>query len=249
MKKTMIALSLIPALTFAVTAEQKEAMLQANIKVLEKQGLPIPGSGVQVVPSSQIKMPEWQRKKFLMDYQEQKSKGYVNKASMRAHELIHIEAQIKKQGLKNTAALKATDTELRTRPEDIAFAYSYIGVPESEIKEFFGIAPVGAYVNEPQTGWTGGVAFFKTSFANCAYTEKSFRAGQGAVQIDQDAAQYDVNGKVTLIDIEGNQSRGFLYRVNWFDHNYNRDLECASKEYSEEISQSTIALAKKIDKA
>lgn len=66
MKKTITALSLIPILAFAVTAEQKAAMLEANIKELEKQGLPIPGSGVQLVPPNQLKMPEWQRKQFMM---------------------------------------------------------------------------------------------------------------------------------------------------------------------------------------
>ncbi|MBA4697213.1 MAG: hypothetical protein H2069_07495 [Legionella sp.] len=168
---------------------------------------------------------------------------------MRAHELIHIQAQIKKRGIRSGVALKASDTELRSKPEDIHFAYTFIGVPKSEMKEFFGIAPVGAYVKEPQTGWTGGVEFFKTSFAYCAYTEKNFNAGQGAVQVDQEVAQYDVNGKVTLIDIEGNENTGFLYRVNWFDNNYNRDLECAAKQYSDAVRKSTIELAKKIDQA
>ncbi len=247
MKKTIIALIIIPALAFAMTAEQKEAFKQANIKELQKQAPPTPDSGVQLVPQESMKMQGWQKQKFLAASKEIKSKGYVNKSSDRAHELINIKAQIKKMQPKQAMMYKGTDSHMRHKAEDIPFAYTYVGVPKEEITEFFGIAPVGTYVKNTQSGWTGAVEFFKTSFAHCAYTENNMVAAHGAAQIAEEEAQYDVNGKITLVNVEGNESTGFLYRVNWFDNVFNRNLECATKDFSQANRVATIELAKKID--
>jgi len=247
MKKIIIALSLVPMIAFAIKDAQKDAFNKANIEALKKKGLPVPETGVQLISQENMNFKDWQREKFSEERQELKSKGYISKNSDRAYELMHIQAKIKKMKPFETKMFKGNETHMRKKAEDIPFAYTFLGVPKQEMSEFYGIAPAGTYVKTPQSGWTGAVEFFKTTFAHCAYTENNMLAAHGAAQVAEEEAQDDVNGKVTLIDVEGNKSSGFLYRVNWFDNNFNRNLECATKEFSNDIRNQTIELAKKID--
>lgn len=245
MKKTILVLTLVPALTFAVTAEQKEAAHQANIERLKQQGLPTPGSGVQLVPQESMKADGWRSQQFKAESSELKSKGYVNRSSDRAYELIHIQAKINKMRPLQAKMHKGTESHLRMSAQEIPFAYSYVGAPKDAMTEFYGIAPVGTYAN----GWTGAVEFFKTSFAHCTYTENNMVAAHGAARIAEEEATYDVNGKITLVDVEGNENTGYLYRVNWFDNVFNRNLECATNVFSQSSRLAVIELAKKIDGA
>lgn len=244
MNKLIALLGFLPILSFAAISEEMQAQMN---KELQKAGLPIPGSGIQVVPNGKIKMDSWQKEKFKSDALEQNKKGYVEKSSLRAHELIHIQEQIKRYGFSELPSVNENNTSLHKSASEISFSYSYVGIPESEIKQFYGIAPTGAFLNGAQKGWTGAVAFFDSGFANCAYTEKNINPGQGGVQIEESVARYDVNGKVTTIDVEGNNNTGYLYNIFWFDTNYYRELECATAYFSKSILDNSIDLAKKID--
>lgn len=247
MKKTIIALSIIPALALA-TGNSVDEIMQSNIEFLKQKGLPTPGSGVQVVPTELVKIDNWQREQYLAQKNQMKSQGYINENSNRAHEIIHIKQEIASLAFRQKGLFKPTDSHLRKSKEEIAFAYSYVGVPSDDVIEYYGIAPVGTYVKEPQSGWTGGVEFFRSNFANCAFTENNILASHGAANISEEYAQYDVNGKVTVIDVQGTNSTGYLYRVNWFDNNFIRNLECAINDYSEQVTRDTIELAKRIDR-
>lgn len=245
MKKLITAFALLPVISFATNMDAMN--LEMN-KQLEKAGLPTPGSGVQVVPNGQIKMQSWQKEQFNADTQERLKKGYVERSSVRAYELMHITEQIKRTGMSDTLSTNEGDSGLHKSASEILFSYTYLGVPDSEIVELYGVAPAGAFLHSPQKGWTGAVSFFKTDFADCAYTEKNILPGQGAVRVEEASASYDVNGKVTTIEIEGSSSTGYLYDISWFDTNFYRQLECATKDYSPTHLQSVIELAKKIDK-
>ena len=59
--------------------------------------------------------------------------------------------------------------------------------------------------------------------------------------------RYDINNKITVFNVEGNKSSGYLYKVDWFDNDFFRTLECASTNYSKDTTNSVIALATKID--
>lgn len=249
MKKTFIVLSIIPVLSFAMTDAQKEAFNKANIEALQKQGLPVPGEGIQIVSQESMKIKNWQKNQMRSDSEELKRNGYVNRSSLRAYEIMNIEDIILKRTNKSSHAHKPSDSHLRQNAHDIPFVYTYVGVPKEDVLEFYGIAPSGTYIQDIPSGWTGAVEFFKTSFGHCAYTENNMLASRGSVRIDENEASYDVNEKITLIDIEGNDSTGYLYRVNWFDNIFNRNLECATTVFSENIRNNTIELAKKIDKA
>lgn len=238
MKKTILALSILPlAVSFAGEPDK------AQLEVLQKMGLPTPEARLEIIPAD----PAGKASFFVANSTEMKQKGYVEKTSDRASELLNFKKLNNKSIKGNSAIMKPRDTDLRKKSSDIVFAYSYRGTPKSEIVEHYGYAPVGTYTDEGEKGWTGGVEFYKTSFGTCAFTEKNMLAAHGSARIFEDEATYDVNGKITLIDVEGNESSGFLYRVHWFDDIFNRDLECTSMKFSEDTKKATIELAKKID--
>jgi hypothetical protein len=238
MNKTIIPLSIIPIVAIAMTEAQKDAFVQANIQELEKTY-----SAVEILHKGDYRMEGWKENEFRSCKKEIEHRGYVKKKSPRAHELIHT----KDIEPKTRMAVKGTDTHLRYSAEDIPLAYRYTGVPYTEVEHYYGIVPVGPYIQENQTGWTGAMELFKSKFAHCSYTEKNMRIAHDGAQIAEDEAGNDVNGKVTLIDVEGNESTGYLYRVNWFDNTFNRNLECASNKFSKQLIQETIDLAKVID--
>lgn len=245
MKKLILALGLVPVVAFSTSNE--DFMRAEMNKELTKAGLPISGSGLQVVPNGAIQMPEWQKDKFKSDAKELQTKGYIERTSERAYELMHFKEQIKARGYSENPSTNEGDSGLHKNASEIAFSYSYLGVPISEIIEIYGVAPAGAFLTLPQKGWNGAVAFFKSSFAHCAYTEKNIAPGEGGVQVEESFARYDVNNKLTTLEVEGNNNSGFLYNIFWFDNNYYRQLECATTTYSKDTLMKTIGLAKKID--
>lgn len=240
MKKTIILLSIIPTVSFSSEINQQQ------MEVLKKAGLPTPEARLEIVHNDNSKKSSRQQG-FLADSKEMKRLGYINRTSDRASEILNFKKNERSIPKGKSIVMKPTDTDLRKKAGDIVFAYSYVGTPSSEIVEHYGYAPVGMYTTEGQKGWTGAVEFYKTSFGSCAYTEKNMLAANGAARLDENEATHDVNGKITFIDIEGNESSGFLYRVHWYDDIFNRDLECATMEFSEATKQATIELAKKID--
>lgn len=249
MKKAIVALCIIPFTAFAVTDEQKQAAMQANYKELKKMGLVTPNDGVQVAPRETILSSDWQKQKELAQTKELKTRGYINETSDRAYELLHFKDVIKQHKSIEAKMSKPNESHMRYAVGDMVMAYTYRGVPEKEMTEFIGIAPVGTYVNEPVTGWSGAVEFFKTKFGSCAFTENNINVSHGAARVSEEDATYEINGKITLVDVIGNQSSGFLYRVNWFDNNFIRNLECANENFSKEFTKNTVELAKEIDKA
>src|ERR1700690_625088 len=90
MKKIIIALSLLPALAGAVTSEQIESVRQANSEVLKQKGLPTPDSGIQLVPQASFNVKGWQAQQYLIESKEMKEKGYINRSSDRAYELLNL---------------------------------------------------------------------------------------------------------------------------------------------------------------
>lgn len=245
MKNTVIALSILPFACMAFDGSGIENDPK-QMAVLKKLGLPTPETRLEVLPTDN-NISDLKKRGFMLEQKEMKKNGFVNRTSDRASEIIGIKKSLQKQFANKPMITRQHDTEIRKHADEILFAYSYVGVPTSSVIEHYGFAPTGTFVENENKGWTGGGEFFKTSFATCAYTEKNMRAANGSARVFEDEATRDVNGKVTFIDVEGNESSGFLYRVHWFDDIFNRDLECATMKFSESTKNATIELAKKID--
>ncbi len=241
MKITIIAcMALLPTVTFAITPlsdSNSYAIRQSEIKILDKKGLVLPDSGVQIVPRSSLNIP----------IDDQDDTEDHNKSSKRAYELLHFKDVMKQTSIMEAKMFKPYQTYMRHNVDEMPFAYTYVGVPKTQMTEFIGIAPAGMYIKN--FGWSGAVEFFKTDFATCAYTENNLNISHGGVRIAEEDVKYDVNGKISIIETEGNQISGWLYQVSWFDSNFIRTLECANIDYSQSIEIKTIVLAKIIDKA
>lgn len=222
-----------------------DAITDAQLAYLKKEGLPIPGEGVVLVDYSQLHLPGSAKIKYKEDREQIKTNGFVNEYSERAKELLSFIKTAAIQFKQQTAIQKPIDTTLRKSSKDIAFAYSYLGVPMESITKYIGIAPAGVFTKEK--GWTGSSSFFNTNFGTCSYTEFNVKLMKSASHIDRDSVNYSINDKITLNDARGTDSTGYLYQVLWYDLNFHHKLECATKKYSESTMNKVIELAKTID--
>lgn len=245
---TLIMSNLYAEKTYTKEEEEKIAAkrLKWTQEYFAKKGGPIPDGGVKVVPASQMASFKENRAEKDKIIKEIKTFGYVNKYNENAISLMnfekHAEVDIKKYE-KNPSP---SSPHLRRNITDLKTAYNFVGVPSEEMTKMLGISPFLTYLKDQ--GWVGAAQFFqKEGLGNCAFSENNIKLSHGAVIIAQENARQDVNGKVTTIDVVGNQTSGFLYNVQWYDSNFFRQLECAHKQYSENIKNQIIDLAKKID--
>lgn len=97
-------------------------------------------------------------------------------------------------------------------------------------------------------GWAGIVQFFdKSGIGTCNFKENNIKLTHGSVIIPKEDARTDINGKATIVEVEGKQKNGFIYNVEWYDQNFFRQLECLNMAYDPSITQRVIELAKNID--
>ena len=68
-----------------------------------------------------------------------------------------------------------------------------------------------------------------------------------AAKVDEAVVRYDINHKVTTLNVEGNEQSGYVYTVDWKDSHFFRTLECATLTYSKDKTDAVITLAKRID--
>ncbi len=258
MRKTLICTALVVAstVTFALSAEEKTAQEEENIKMLESMGLPTPGSGIRVVPRSTMNLTEEELLKGAKDDEEIRTKGYVNIYTNRARELLDLESTIKKTHALAKQNLSPTSTELRAHAQDIPLAFQYRGLEEKEGLRFtenslhvIGSAPQGGF-HKDKGGWSGITQFFKAPpIGVCAYSVMNVQAANSAARLAQEDVQYLVNNKATLTHVEGSESSGFVYSLKWYDEKNFHELECANMKYSQQTTDAVLQLAKTIDNA
>lgn len=58
---------------------------------------------------------------------------------------------------------------------------------------------------------------------------------------------YIINKKPTISIVEGSPNTGFIYKIEWYDHESFHELECANMKYSSDLAKSVTNLAKDID--
>lgn len=211
-----------------------------------KEGIPVPGKGAIVVSPKESIITN-QHRSFVNKYNfMQKTKGYYEKYSIKASNLLSF-PEVAEEDLEQhkLVPLKKSDTHLRETINSLPMSYVYKGVDRNLVQRVIGYAPEHTFVNG---GWTGAVEFFVSHSGDvCAYHEVSIKLTQMAAYIPNEIATYKINNKVTTINVEGNKESGFVYNIQWWDKNFKRDLECATKEYSSSKMEPMIELAKKID--
>lgn len=238
----------ITSLTFFLTYSYANTLINDTNdvhKALNKAGFAIQDTGINIVPLATMNsVPKELKKEWIQQEKEQKKNGYYHEITARPNELLNMHNEIALEYNKYKKNKDPLSTHMRHTIDEIKMAYPFKEVPKLDISNLIGFAPAGGY----QDGWTGVVEFFdKKDFGSCAYTENNMKLSHGAEKIAEEMASFQINGKITTLEVKGAKTTGFLYTVYWSDKEFFRQLECANKIYSDATTQSVIALAQRID--
>ncbi|WP_115710987.1 hypothetical protein [Legionella sainthelensi] len=256
MKTKILALSLLSFTVFAaheLTSEQEKVEEQKRMKALADLGLPLPGSGIKLVPRAALDLSEEQLKKGAKAEEEMKTLGYAVVDTNRPKELLNFHTYSKTQFKLYAGNDKATSTHLRQDIKDLKLAFKFKGVPPGNTLTaagnitLLGVAPQGGF-HDDKGGWSGAAQYFDAeNIGSCSYGVMNVKASNTAAELAIEDVTYSVNNKATIITVEGNIGSGFLYKVDWYDDKNFHELECANMEYSVDKTNSVIALANQID--
>lgn len=211
------------------------------------EGLPVPGTGVTIVPRQEMKLSSEEINQFSHLKAEKEKQGYLKEYNARAKELLELTLTIP-QHYKKQDRSDFYSTDIKKTIDEIPMAYPFTAVPQREVKHLLGFAPMGTYIQN--MGWTGAGEFFNPSMdSTCAFSESNLSLTHGAAILPKEDVTYIINEKVTLHNVIGNEQSGYLYEIEWYDKKFRRKLECATKKYTKEMNQSVVNLAKLIDSA
>ncbi len=220
---------------------------QEKYELFTKKGMPVPGSGANVVDTIGFKMNSAQSAAVNKFNADQEAKGYHEAENKTAALLLAMPVTAEKEyNARKSVAYTPHDTHLYEVKSNLPMNYDYKGVPTALATKVIGYAPESTFVSN---GWSGAVEFFVPSFGGvCAFREVNIGITKSSVYISKEIATHLVNKKITTMNAVGNKESGFVYEIEWWDKKFKRTLECASKEYTDAMRIKTLELAKKIDK-
>ena len=219
---------------------------QEKYEFFTKKGMPVPGTGANIVDIKGFKMTGAQSAVINKFNADQRTKGYSEQENKKAKLLLSMpETAEKEYNARKSFAFNPHDTHLYEVKSNLPMNYDYKGIPSTLATKIIGYAPESIFV---KNGWSGAVEFFIPSFGGvCAFHEVNIEITKSSSYIPKEIATYLVNEKLTTMNAVGNKESGFVYEVEWWDKKFKRNLECASMEYTDAMSKNTLELAKKID--
>lgn len=244
----------LSAATFALTPEEKASQEQENMKILAQMGLPLPGSGIKIVPRALMMLSPEEIQQGDKEMAEFREKGYVNKYINRPRELLAMTPTVVKKELR-TSKQSETTTGLSRDVKQLKLAFQFPGTLRNKTLRsissdiaVLAAAPKGGF-HDDKGGWSGASQFFTyKDIGTCSYSVMNVKAANTAAQLAQEDVTYTINNKATiLMPVEGSDNSGYLYYVKWYDENNFHELECANMSYSSQTNEAVIELAKKID--
>jgi len=258
MKTKIIVSSLIAIVAFnanALTAERLAEVKKKDMKILEEMGLPAFNSGIQVVPRSQLGMPDEVLKVGQAEASQREELGYAEKDEPYVAELLAMKVNAPHDLKLMAGNLNEGSTHLRKSTADLKLAFKFKGVEGNKKMLSYGgdigvlgAAPQGSF--NPDNGWSGAAQFFTVkNIGVCSYAVMNVKASGTAAMLAMEDVTYDVHDKATLIKVDGSKNSGFLYKVEWFDDENFHDLQCANSQYSKQINHDVINLARMVDKS
>lgn len=261
-KKTLALLAtLCVVLSGAVLAEITDNDETMRMKMLSDLGLPLPGSGIKIVPRAQLHLSEEQLALGKKAEEEMKTLGYAINPSEYPKELLNMRHKIQSQRKLQAASLSDESTELRSKIQDLKLAFKFKGVSQlknshsrklqstlsSNEVTLIGVVPQGGFHKE-KGGWSGAAQFFVVkNIGTCSYGVMSVKASNTAAELAAEDVTYIINKKPTITTVEGSPNTGFIYKIEWYDNEKFHELECANMKYSSELTISVTNLAKDID--
>ncbi len=241
-KKISALMMLLPLSAFSgnhVPDENDKAFL-ASI------GLPLPDSGIHIVPRSTMNLPEDIIEKGNKVKMQMENQGYAEDDSFRPQELLTFKKHAEMQFKMYKDDRRDSSTHIRQYSKELKLAFKYKGIPKTLVSKTIGFVPQGSF---HENGWSGIVQFFGVKqIGVCAYAHRDVKASHTAAELAMEDVTYDVNAKATLKTVKGNNQHGFVYKVKWFDDVAFHELECANMTYSSETNNSVIELANSIDR-
>lgn len=239
--KTLSALLILSCSVNSFSMEIPES----HKKILEEMGLPLPGSGIKLVPRATMGLPADILERGKKDEKQLSRLGYVVDKSPRAQELLTFKEHAAVQFNLYADNNREQSTHLRQSINDLRLGFDYKTIPDSLVYEKIAYSPQGGFHDN---GWSGVVEFFQSLEGSiCAYAESNLSESHAAAELAMEDVKYSINNKPTLNTIRGTKSQGFVYKMKWFDNEAFHELECANKEYTKDIANSLIELANQID--
>lgn len=244
-KITMVGLLTASTLAYSLTPAEREVHEKENVKLLQAAGILVPASGVTIAPRATLNISKELIQSGERADKQRHALGYIQSTSEDAQELMNIKKTVASQSKQFKAIESDESTGMRKRLGDLKLAFEFKAVPSPLINSYIGAAPQGGF---KENGWSGAAEFFTSSVGNCSYGLISIPISHLAAQLAQESVSYEINSKITVVEVAGNTKSGFVYNVKWFDDEFFHELECANIKYSSEIKNSVITLAKNIDK-
>lgn len=256
-KMIFVVLMALSTIIYAINAEEKKKQEQENMKLLAQMGLPLPGSGIRIVPRAQLNLPEELIETGKKDEEESRAKGYVTRYNNYPRELLNItEDRVAKEIKESLAKLNDTYTGFRKNTDELKLAFKFPSLSKNNhlfnyAPEIHMLAAVPKGGFHPELGgWSGAIEYFNYKYiGTCAYGVTNVMASNAAIKLAQEDVTYIINDKATILPpVEGNENSGFIYSVKWYDNENYHDLTCANLKFSNEIYDAVVELAIEIDK-
>lgn len=276
MKKKLLLAGISVLFTFNAMADtqtilSREEINKRNKELLAKEGIYIPDSteinivsANKFINSKKLKADANARRnkndedmakdiqKYLAMNAEQQKNGYVKDSEPRVKELLDLKNTSSYHKKKYRNVFSFQSTHMRASSNELKLAYTFVGVPAEEMDNNIGFAPYGAYKEvkngDDGDGWDGVVQFFdKKGVGSCAFTEHNRKLAHSGVELIKELVSYDVHNKPTIVLVKGMKETGFVYKINWYDSIFSRELECANSEFSPKLLAKVIELANRIE--
>jgi hypothetical protein len=177
---------------------------------------------------------------------EMDEKGYVFKPSPYINFLLH---EIKDEGIRHE--IQSKSSELSDTLDGFKIGYDYKPISSSFYNKHWGFSPMGGYNRSYESvekeGWNGVVEYFDKEDLTCSYSEHNTKLAHGGNELVEELITYNVNNKPT-IELVTKDISGFLYKVEWFQKDFDRTLECVSTAFSKDILEQVKTFAQELDK-
>jgi hypothetical protein len=231
-KILIITLLSIPAIALATNSGSFD---------IDIEKLPKRDGGIRVVPSNKMAILGASFSKVAIAQHQIKEKGYYDTYNSDAKVIMNMRNM--KPIKEGTSDPK--DTHLKSTIADVGLAFTFNGVPVDP-KNVVGFAASGSY----EKGWNGVTEIFTDpDLGSCQYSLNNIKLSHGSAFVPEEVARYDVNGKVTILDVRGNTKSGYTYKIYWADATSMNDLICADMTFDKTKTEKLIDIAKKIDKS
>lgn len=214
-----------------------------SINIYANPSNPLPTKDPDILPTSNMNIPETHQSDLIKREIEQKDNGFIESYNESAKFLLNL-----KENSSNEIQTKRDNKEidynhLKNNLPQLAFTFKTLKAINKD--KIIGYAPIGNFVDK---GWTGIKIFFSDQdLGNCSYSIFNLKLSHEEAPLNQ-TNEYLVNNKPSSTMVEGTSHSGFLYSLNWFTTEEIKQLECADMHLDKMKMQKMIILANKIDK-